>query len=148
MQRSCADVNSSYKQKCWTNSGGPLVNSLLWGWTLHATHLSPGYRANRHISIVEAQLHDLWLLERQDICMIHDGCVGPGIAIKPGTLDPPRSEVWQASMKVTRKDSLQIHPRGDFVKKNQRQVCGCDSWRIRDVLTHGPSRTCQVKSSF
>ncbi len=30
MQRSCADVNSSYKRKCWTNSGGPLVNSLLW----------------------------------------------------------------------------------------------------------------------
>ncbi len=34
MQRSCADVNSPYKRKCWTNSGGPLVNSLLWG--LHA----------------------------------------------------------------------------------------------------------------
>ncbi len=31
MQRSCADVNSPYKRKCWTNSGGPLVNSLLWG---------------------------------------------------------------------------------------------------------------------
>jgi hypothetical protein len=30
MQRSCADVNSTYKRKCWTNSGGPLVNSLLW----------------------------------------------------------------------------------------------------------------------
>ncbi len=29
MQRSCADVNSPYKRKCWTNSGGPLVNSLL-----------------------------------------------------------------------------------------------------------------------
>jgi hypothetical protein len=29
-QRSCADVNSPYKRKCWTNSGGPLVNSLLW----------------------------------------------------------------------------------------------------------------------
>jgi hypothetical protein len=26
MQRSCADVNSLYKRKCWTNSGGPLVN--------------------------------------------------------------------------------------------------------------------------
>ena len=31
MQRSCSDVNSPYKRKCWTNSGGPLVNSLLWG---------------------------------------------------------------------------------------------------------------------
>jgi hypothetical protein len=29
MQRSCADVNSPYKRKCWTN-GGPLFNSLLW----------------------------------------------------------------------------------------------------------------------
>ncbi len=28
--RSCGDVNSPYKRKCWTNSGGPLVNSLLW----------------------------------------------------------------------------------------------------------------------
>jgi hypothetical protein len=24
MQRSCADVNSPYRRKCWTNSGGPL----------------------------------------------------------------------------------------------------------------------------
>ncbi len=31
MQRSCADMNSPYKRKCWANSGGPLVNSLLWG---------------------------------------------------------------------------------------------------------------------
>ncbi len=31
MQRSCSVVNSPYKRKCWTNSGGPLVNSLLWG---------------------------------------------------------------------------------------------------------------------
>ncbi len=31
MQRPCADVNSPYKRKCWTNSGGPLVNSVLWG---------------------------------------------------------------------------------------------------------------------
>ncbi len=30
MQCSCADVNFLYKRKCWTNSGGPLVNSLLW----------------------------------------------------------------------------------------------------------------------
>ncbi len=30
MQRTCADVKSPYKQKCWTNSGGPLVNSFLW----------------------------------------------------------------------------------------------------------------------
>ncbi len=30
MQRSCADVNSLCKRKCWTNSGGPLVNSLVW----------------------------------------------------------------------------------------------------------------------
>ncbi len=30
MQRSCADVNSTYKRKCWTNSGGPLVNLVLW----------------------------------------------------------------------------------------------------------------------
>jgi len=29
VQRSCADMNSPYKRKCWTNSGGPLVNSLL-----------------------------------------------------------------------------------------------------------------------
>ncbi len=28
MQRSGADVNSPYKRKCWTNSGGPLVNTL------------------------------------------------------------------------------------------------------------------------
>ncbi len=39
MQRSCADMNSPHKQKCWTNSGGPLINSqysevsplLFWG---------------------------------------------------------------------------------------------------------------------
>jgi len=31
MQRHCGDVNSPYKRKCWTNSGGPLTNSLLWG---------------------------------------------------------------------------------------------------------------------
>ncbi len=31
MQRPCADVNSPYKWKCWTNSRGPLVNSSLWG---------------------------------------------------------------------------------------------------------------------
>ncbi len=31
MQRPCADVNSPYKRKCWINSGGPLVTSLLWG---------------------------------------------------------------------------------------------------------------------
>jgi hypothetical protein len=31
MQRCCADVISPYKPKCWTNSGGPLVNSVLWG---------------------------------------------------------------------------------------------------------------------
>jgi hypothetical protein len=31
MQRSCADVNYPYKRKCWTYSGGPLVNSVLWG---------------------------------------------------------------------------------------------------------------------
>ncbi len=30
MQRHCADVSSPYKRKCWTNSGGPLTNSLLW----------------------------------------------------------------------------------------------------------------------
>ncbi len=31
MQRSCADVNSPYKRKYWTDSGFPLVNSLvLW----------------------------------------------------------------------------------------------------------------------
>ncbi len=43
MQRSCADGNSPYKRKCWTNSGGPLVNSLLWvpqppasrSWRIH-----------------------------------------------------------------------------------------------------------------
>ncbi len=29
----CADVNSHYKRKCWNNSGGLLVNSLLWGST-------------------------------------------------------------------------------------------------------------------
>ncbi len=29
-QRSSANVNSPYKRKCWTNSMGPLVNSLLW----------------------------------------------------------------------------------------------------------------------
>ncbi len=34
MQRPCADVNSPCKRKCWTNSGGPLVNSLLWASTL------------------------------------------------------------------------------------------------------------------
>ncbi len=34
MQRHCADVNSPYKRKCWTNSGGPLTNSLLWGTPL------------------------------------------------------------------------------------------------------------------
>ncbi len=28
MQRPCADVNSPYKRKCWTNSGGPLINFL------------------------------------------------------------------------------------------------------------------------
>ncbi len=28
MQRSCADVNSTYKRKFWTNSGGPLVKLL------------------------------------------------------------------------------------------------------------------------
>jgi hypothetical protein len=33
MQRHCADVNSPYKRKCWTNSGGPLTNSLLWECT-------------------------------------------------------------------------------------------------------------------
>jgi hypothetical protein len=32
MQRSCADVSPPYKRKCWTNSGGPVVNSLLWGF--------------------------------------------------------------------------------------------------------------------
>ncbi len=26
-----ADVNSPYKRKCWTNSGGPLVHSVFWG---------------------------------------------------------------------------------------------------------------------
>jgi hypothetical protein len=30
MQLSYADVNSLFKKKCWTNSWGPLVNSLLW----------------------------------------------------------------------------------------------------------------------
>ncbi len=34
MRRSCADVNSPYKRWCWTNSGDPVGNSLLWG--LHA----------------------------------------------------------------------------------------------------------------
>ncbi len=48
MQRSCADVNSPYKRKCWTNSGGLLVylvyytknkNNILYsGWS---TLLSP-----------------------------------------------------------------------------------------------------------
>ncbi len=33
MQRHCADVNSPYKRKCWTNSGGPLTNSYSEGWT-------------------------------------------------------------------------------------------------------------------
>ncbi len=31
MQSSCADVNSPYKRKCWINSGGSLVNSVLGG---------------------------------------------------------------------------------------------------------------------
>jgi hypothetical protein len=35
MQRSCADVNFPYKWKCWTNSGGPLVNSLVWEVNSH-----------------------------------------------------------------------------------------------------------------
>ncbi len=30
MHRSCADVNSPYKKKCWTNLRGPFINSLLW----------------------------------------------------------------------------------------------------------------------
>jgi hypothetical protein len=34
MQRSCADVNSPYQRNCWTNSGGPLINSKLWGFFL------------------------------------------------------------------------------------------------------------------
>ncbi len=37
MQRHCADVNSPYKRKCWTNSGGPLTNSLLWGVDMLST---------------------------------------------------------------------------------------------------------------
>ncbi len=35
MQRSCADATSPFKGKCWTNSGGPLVNSLLWEVNSH-----------------------------------------------------------------------------------------------------------------
>jgi hypothetical protein len=35
-QRSCADVNSPYKRKCWKNSVVPLVNSLLWGRFLYS----------------------------------------------------------------------------------------------------------------
>ncbi len=30
-QRSCVDVSSPYKRKCWTNSVVPLYQSLLWG---------------------------------------------------------------------------------------------------------------------
>ncbi len=37
MQRHSADVNSPYKRKCWTNSGGPLVTSLLLGPTTPET---------------------------------------------------------------------------------------------------------------
>jgi hypothetical protein len=29
IQHPCTDVNSPHKRKCWTNSGGPRVNSLL-----------------------------------------------------------------------------------------------------------------------
>ncbi len=44
MQCSCADVNSLYKRKCWTNSGGPLVNSLLWGsFILYTGYLGNGF---------------------------------------------------------------------------------------------------------
>ncbi len=39
MHCSCAEVNSLYKRKCWTNSGGPLVNSLLWGLILFSFFL-------------------------------------------------------------------------------------------------------------
>ncbi len=38
MQRHCADVNSPYIRKCWTNSGGPLTNSLLWGMNPGLSH--------------------------------------------------------------------------------------------------------------
>jgi hypothetical protein len=43
MQRHCADVNSPYKRKCWTNSRDPLTNSLLWveteaSWDLWSTN--------------------------------------------------------------------------------------------------------------
>ncbi len=49
-QRSCADVNSPYKGKCWTNSGNPLVNSLLWGEECRRAQLiSESYRPSRHI---------------------------------------------------------------------------------------------------
>ncbi len=33
-QRSCADVNSPYKRKCWTNFVVSLVNSLIWVFPL------------------------------------------------------------------------------------------------------------------
>jgi hypothetical protein len=46
MQCSCTDVNSPYKQKCWTNSGGLLGNSLLWGETF------PRYLMGQVLSIM------------------------------------------------------------------------------------------------
>ncbi len=40
MQRSCTDVNSPYKRKCWTNSGGPLVKWVICGRALSRTGYS------------------------------------------------------------------------------------------------------------
>jgi hypothetical protein len=47
MQSSCADVNSPYKRKCWTNSGGPLVNSLLQNPHTHRRGAATAHKERR-----------------------------------------------------------------------------------------------------
>ncbi len=57
MQRSWADVSSPYKRKCWTNLGGPLVNSLLWvlstrltinSWPVTRSHCRSQWQSRSH----------------------------------------------------------------------------------------------------
>ncbi len=71
-QRSCADVNSPCKRKCWTNSVGPLYQSLLW------IHNTAEYGKVRYFSVLTQRRQDRWIRIRQNETWArktHHGCI-------------------------------------------------------------------------
>ncbi len=109
MQRSCADVNSPYQQKCWTNSGGPLVNSLLWGSIMINNYVFSLSYAMDNMCYC-SYINRLWLSyqisnvlrsEKRIICrncLLHDCCLYSASCTIAAILHLNAVNVWKVSL--------------------------------------------------